>query len=64
MKSHQTQSPMPIHDYSSAIQGAVSWLGSRYLLATPISPRRPRPSGVAWYLTADHWLDARRGRGS
>lgn len=67
MKSYQTQhtqQSMPIHDYSNAIQGAVSWLGPRYLLAAPISPRRPRPSTVAWYLASDPWLDARKSRRS
>ena len=31
------QPPFPVRDYSSAVQNAVSWLGDRYLLATPIS---------------------------
>jgi hypothetical protein len=29
---------MPLYDYRPALQGAVSWLGDRYLLAEP-SPR-------------------------
>jgi len=60
MKSHPTPPSMPIHDYSSAVQGAVSWLGERYLLATPINPRRPRPAGAAWYVAPGRWLDARK----
>jgi hypothetical protein len=28
----------PLHDYRSALQGAMSWLGDRYLLAQP-TPR-------------------------
>jgi len=28
---------LPTHDYTAAIQAAVSWLGKRYLLATPIN---------------------------
>jgi hypothetical protein len=31
-----SQAPFPVRDYSSAVQSAVSWLGDRYLLATPI----------------------------
>jgi hypothetical protein len=30
---------MPLHDYSPALQGAVSWLGDRYLLAEPVRRR-------------------------
>jgi hypothetical protein len=29
---------IPLHDYRPALQGAVSWLGNRYLLAEP-APR-------------------------
>jgi len=29
---------LPLHDYRPALQGAVSWLGDRYLLAEP-APR-------------------------
>jgi hypothetical protein len=31
----------PVHDYGTALQSAVSWLGDRYLLAAPIQARRP-----------------------
>jgi hypothetical protein len=31
---------VPQHDYSPALQGALSWLGKRYLLAEPVN-RRP-----------------------
>ena len=30
---------IPLHDYGTALQSAVSWLGDRYLLADPV-PRR------------------------
>jgi hypothetical protein len=36
MKSKQA--PFPLHDYGAALQGAVSWLGDRHLLAAP-APR-------------------------
>jgi hypothetical protein len=34
---------LPTHDYSPALQGALSWLGSRYLLAEPLNRRRDEP---------------------
>ncbi len=38
---HETEASqtLPLHDYSRAVQSAVSWLGDRYLLAEPA--RRP-----------------------
>ena len=30
---------IPQHDYSPAVQGALSWLGKRYLLAEPVNRR-------------------------
>jgi hypothetical protein len=29
----------PPHDYQPALQGALSWLGKRYLLAEPLNRR-------------------------
>ena len=34
---------IPTHDYSPALQGALSWLGSRYLLAEPLNRRLDEP---------------------
>jgi hypothetical protein len=31
--------PIPQHDYRPALQGALSWLGNRYLLAEPLNRR-------------------------
>jgi hypothetical protein len=31
---------VPPHDYRPALEGALSWLGNRYLLAEPVN-RRP-----------------------
>ena len=31
---------LPLHDYGSALQSAVSWLGDRYLLAAPVVARK------------------------
>jgi hypothetical protein len=30
---------IPTHDYRPALQGALSWLGERYLLAEPVNRR-------------------------
>jgi hypothetical protein len=30
---------IPPHDYRHALQGALSWLGNRYLLAEPLNRR-------------------------
>lgn len=50
---------IPLHDYRPALQGAVSWMGDRYLLAEPVArlsaerkpyfaePRRWHPVVVA-----------------
>lgn len=34
--------PNALHDYQPALQGALSWLGDRYLLAEPVN-RRSEP---------------------
>jgi hypothetical protein len=44
MKLNKQQSPaLPVHDYRTALQIALSWLGDRYLLAQPVN-RVPVPS--------------------
>jgi hypothetical protein len=54
--------PLPVHDYRPALQGALSWLGDRHLLAEPVprlsvehtpyfaQPRRWHPVVVAGAL--------------
>jgi hypothetical protein len=44
--------PLPLHDYDPALKSAMTWLGDRYLLATP-QPRRPLDP-------ARHGIPARR----
>lgn len=56
------KAPYPLHDYSPALQGALSWLGDRHLLAEPVprlseerspyfaEPRRWHPTVVAGAL--------------
>lgn len=46
---------LPTHDYSLALQHAVSWLGDRYLLAVPLDlGSRVRRGG----RLAPHWFRA------
>lgn len=56
MKLRLTDPPLPTHDYSLALHDAVSWLGDRYLLATPIKAAgrfwRARQAPLPWYLSA------------
>ena len=51
-----TQEPprLPVEDYGAALRNAVSWLGERHLLATPVTRSEraaPRyfPQGRGWY---------------
>ena len=37
--SKSTNQMISRHDYGPAIQGALSWLGNRYLLAEPLNRR-------------------------
>jgi hypothetical protein len=42
---------IPPHDYSRALQSAVSWLGDRYLLSTPQARTTKRPR---YWTAAQH----------
>lgn len=37
MKRKNPNLAIPQHDYRPALQGALSWLGDRYLLAEPVA---------------------------
>jgi len=37
MKRKEQTVTIPLHDYSPALQGALSWLGDRHLLAEPVA---------------------------
>jgi hypothetical protein len=37
MKRKQQTVSIPLHDYRHALQGAMSWLGDRHLLAEPVA---------------------------
>jgi hypothetical protein len=36
MKRKKSATQIPLHDYRPALQGALSWLGDRHLLAEPV----------------------------
>jgi len=45
---------IPSHDYRPALQGALSWLGNRYLLAEPLNRRNDdrKPQGLIREMTS------------
>jgi hypothetical protein len=45
--SKATNQTISRHDYGPAIQGALSWLGNRYLLAEPLNRRSEERKPVA-----------------
>ena len=57
MKRDQ-KAQIPLHDYRIALQGAVSWLGERYLLAEPAQRRREEPK--PFFAQIPRWLPANR----
>lgn len=44
MKRKDLNNSLPQHDYRSALQGALSWLGDRYLLAEPVARLAMQPA--------------------
>jgi hypothetical protein len=44
---------IPLHDYSPALQTAVSWLGERYLLAEPVAKKVEAPK--PFYTEPPRW---------
>jgi hypothetical protein len=59
MKRNKTlQSPRTVHDYSPALQDALSWLGDRHLLAQPVvrMPEQRR----AWFAETPRWMPPTR----
>ena len=58
MKSAARQNRViPLHDYGPALQGAVSWLGERYLLAEPVPRRHDEPK--PYFTSKSSWLPQR-----
>jgi hypothetical protein len=39
VKTSKTKHTLSRHDYGPALQGALAWLGDRYLLAEPLNRR-------------------------
>jgi hypothetical protein len=37
MKRKESAGKIPLYDYRAALQGALSWLGDRHLLAEPVA---------------------------
>ena len=62
MKRKQSTATIPLHDYRPALEGALTWLGDRHLLAEPVprlsvervpyfaEPRRWHPAVIAGAL--------------
>ena len=44
---------IPLHDYRPALQGALSWLGDRYLLAEPMP--RLREERAPYFTEQRRW---------
>jgi len=61
MKIPQVNYPLPVHDYSSAIEGAVSWLGVRHLLAVPVTARHPRHPVATVRMQKTPWFQTTTG---
>lgn len=63
MKDRHDNPSFPLHDYSGAIESAVSWLGDRHLLAVPLTARPPRRRPPIFLMQSAPWLrTARHGR--
>jgi hypothetical protein len=48
---------IPQHDYRPALEGALSWLGDRYLLAEPLTRRIDDQKTQG----SEHWRDGLSG---
>ena len=55
--SDSPSSPIPKHDYELALKSAVSWLGDRYLLASPLPKRKDESKG--YFVEPRRWHDQR-----
>jgi hypothetical protein len=56
MDMKRKNSSIPLHDYRPALQGALSWLGDRYLLAEP-TPRLSQEH-AAYFTQPRRWHPA------
>ncbi len=46
---------LPLHDYSPALQGAMSWLGDRYLLAEPVARLNLKEERGSYFSEQRRW---------
>jgi hypothetical protein len=55
MKRKQTNVTIPLHDYRPALQGALSWLGDRHLLAEPVPRLRSSEERSPYFAESPRW---------
>jgi hypothetical protein len=53
MKRNDPNRTLPLHDYRPALQGALSWLGDRHLLAEPVP--RLRQESAPYFTEPRRW---------
>jgi hypothetical protein len=51
----QERSRLPVEDYSVALRNAISWLGSRYLLAVPVKARASNQREPRYFGERPQW---------
>jgi hypothetical protein len=56
MKRKQQIVTIPLHDYSPALQGALTWLGDRHLLAEPVA--RLNEERTPYFVEQRRWHPA------
>lgn len=55
MKPHPIAPTVLVHDYGPAVRSAVSWLGDRYLLASPVTARLATRRNPSFFPRPDPW---------
>ena len=56
MKRKDPTAKIPLHDYRTALQDALSWLGDRHLLAEPVP--RLSPEQAPYFAEPRRWHPA------
>jgi hypothetical protein len=56
MKRNLPKAPIALHDYTPALQGALSWLGDRHLLAEPVARLHVEPA--PYFAESRRWHPA------
>jgi hypothetical protein len=52
---------IPQHDYRTALEGALSWLGNRYLLAEPLNRRSDDRESAQLHIEMQYTSPAAEG---